>query len=287
MMFSCISCVQETALLPPVDRPKVVLYGFINPDSVLSVKVSLSQPIGEKGTSYPDIQQVEFYENNQLLPYSFTRKGNNECQINYFPQIGNVYKVKVVTTSFGEVYAEDTLLEAPAMKLKSNVNPSSGSTNTFYEIIFDQVINPCYLSMTKVKDTGKIIPLTLQSSSNWLDPLGSFNDIWSGYGKIFDTFYARMDDRSKNKTNVSIVFTSATENPKNKGTQEYGILNVLSGSVKLDKYLKSLMLYQVNRSNYDNGEINNPFAEASPVYSNVSGGLGFFGCAYQKKFRLE
>jgi hypothetical protein len=281
------SCVQETELVAPTANPQVVVSGFINPDSVLKVKVTLSRPLNEKAITYPAVQELVFYENGKLLNYPITQKENGKYQINYFPKIGNLYKVQVITKQFGNVSAEDSLIKEPSMQLKSNVNPESSYFNPFYEISFDKIVQPCYLSMTKIENTGKTRSFSVLSSSNWLDPLGSFYDKWSGLGRIYEILYARIDDRSKGQKNISIVFSSADGNMHNKEGNEYTIFKVVSGSAKLDKYLKSLMLYKVNQATYGDGSINNPFAEASPVYSNVEGGLGFFGCAYEKEFRLD
>ncbi|MBP6386583.1 MAG: hypothetical protein KA313_00655 [Pseudarcicella sp.] len=54
----------------------------------------------------------------------------------------------------------------------------------------------------------------------------------------------------------------------------------------IDK-LKSNCLYLINKPVNDNGKVENPFLDATKVYSNIEGGLGFWGAIQTKKIKIE
>lgn len=281
IVISClsISCVQETDITPPPQNPKVVLMGFINPDSLLKVNLKLTNNINEKTVSFPKIKQVRFYENGKLINESVETKTIGEYYVNYRPKVGNLYKVEVITEDYGTVSAKDNLVKNIDTKLNGKVRTVRELENPFYEITFKNINQSAYLNVTK-RESGKIIKFDILSDSNWLDPLGSFYDYRSGLGKVYEILYARLDDKAKRQKEISLSFSVVSGKLFTPNKGDFATLDVITGSDKLDKYLKSLMLNET-------GKLYNPFAEPSPTYSNVDGGLGYFLCAYRQSFKLE
>lgn len=279
IVCSSISCVQEIDITPPIQNPKVVLMGFINPDSILKVNLKLTNTINEKIVVFPKVKQVKFYENNNLIVESVNTKINGEYYADYKPKVGNLYKVEVVTEDYGTISAQDSLFENIETEFKGRVKTAKDLENPFYEVTFKNINLSCYLTITK-KESGKMLQFDILSDSNWLDPLGSYYDYRSGLGKIYEILYARLDDKVKGQKAISLSFSVGSGKLITVNKEDYATLDIIIGSNKLDKYLKSLMLNGT-------GKLYNPFAEPSPTYSNIDGGLGYFLCAYHQSFKLD
>ena len=273
------SCVQEIDITPPLQKPKVVLMGFINPDSVMKVNIKLTNTTNEKIVKFPRIKQIRFYENNNLISETVKTKINGEYYADYYPKVGNLYKVEVITEEYGTIAAEDSLVKRNEIEFKGRVKTAKEIENPFYEVTLKNVNRIAYLVIIK-RESNKIIQFDILSDSNWLDPLGSYYDYRSGLGKIYEILYARLDDKAKGQKIVSIPFSVGSGKLITSNIGDMATLEVISGSNKLDKYLKSLMINST-------GKLYNPFAEPSPTYSNVDGGLGYFVCAYLQTFKLD
>ena len=273
------SCVQEIDITPPLQKPKVVLMGFINPDSVMKVNIKLTNTTNEKIVKFPRIKQIRFYENNNLISETVKTKINGEYYADYYPKVGNLYKVEVITEEYGTIAAEDSLVKRNEIEIKGRVKTAKEIENPFYEVTLKNVNRIAYLVIIK-RESNKIIQFDILSDSNWLDPLGSYYDYRSGLGKIYEILYARLDDKAKGQKIVSIPFSVGSGKLITSNIGDMATLEVISGSNKLDKYLKSLMINST-------GKLYNPFAEPSPTYSNVDGGLGYFVCAYLQTFKLD
>jgi hypothetical protein len=273
------SCVQEIDITPPTQKSKVVLMGFINPDSVLKVNVKLTNTTNEKVVVFPEVKYVKFYENNNLIIESVKTKINDEYYADYYPKVGNLYKVEVITEEYGIVSAEDSLIKNLNIEFKGRIKTAREIENPFYEVILKNINQNAYLTIRK-KELNKIIQFDILSDSNWLDPLGSYYDYRSGLGKIYEILYVRLDDKAKGQKIVYIPFSIASGKLITSNVGDMVTLEVISGSNKLDKYLKSLMINST-------GKLYNPFAEPSPTYSNVDSGLGYFVYVYRQTFKLD
>ncbi len=299
-------CVKTVDLPDNVFKKQVVAVGTPNPDSVLSVRLTYSlRP--DTTSSYQGITnaEVSFLEDGVVLG-KVSNASKGVYSFNKRPVAGKTYAIKVNVPGFDEIYAEDTIPQAPrVISSKFASNPNNPNSSPDFELritnyAFTQT--PIWFgiySTRKVRGvkpgspTGEVTPdifyeyistanLGLLSNSQYLDRFNSFFDGLSGKYSFGDP--ARVDPVSTTfDPNPVIRYTIVNQIKKDDQVFTYSF----AASAGYDRYLKSSIMAYQNRLLDASGALNNPFAEPTPVYSNIKNGLGIWGAYNAKRTVLQ
>lgn len=294
-------CVQVKDLPAPVYKKKLVLNGTLYPDSLVSVQLSTSLPASESDKpQFVTNALVECFENGRKIDtLNYTSRGKYVGKLK--PKATFEYLIRVVAPGFAPVEAKDIVPKAAvalvSLTSKDPQNPnqnenvkltiSNGSVPDDRVVWFAAYIRKRELDLQDPAHPLRLLtksPIIL-SSSELLDKFNSFFD--SVHGQRSYGEYARIDPvLVAQNTNPEILFTVNNQIVV-KNSEEAFFVYVFSVSKTYDQYLKSAIVAYQNRVSNPDGTLNNPFAEYSPVFSNVSGGTGVLGGINGKIYRLK
>jgi len=309
---SVLSCVQSVDIKGPDYVRKPVLLGILHPDSLLKVKLNWSRPTTTASLSSP-IQnaRVTFYRDGILLGKS-SNSEEGVYSLPLKPQVGYMYKVEVSITDLPLITAEDYIPEWGNTELHVS-NKTSLNTNNNPDIICTLEKNLPKNSFLWVGlystryssrgwPPGCIISGQVQPGCDIIIVKNIGDNHVTTRSPIFDSFNGFFDPLSDHFSNNSParvrsdLFNSQinpviTFSPFNQGEERWdqakkpndqrplgeNVLEITFAGPAYDRYLKSALLAYQNRLTDFDGNIFSPFAEPSPVYSNVTNGLGIFG----------
>ena len=281
VLFSILSsCRMAVDVEVPFPGPVLVANSYFNPDSVWSVHLSASRHILDENP-YPEISNaaLEIYENNEFierLEYSGNGYYRSESTR---PKEGAEYKLKISTPEFGEVLATDEVPEKPAFVSGSwkrglsefgdyeyliTLNISDPPAKDNFYMVQVLLYSPVF-DWQKPREPGPITPVDSVLDGATLstqDPAVSQNNQYQETLIFSDTFF----DGDTYAFQLTASHYSIRNQIVSKGEAEvYIVLKSLSKSSF--EYWKSLRMQQ------DDNEL----AEPVSVFSNIEGGLGFFG----------
>lgn len=303
------ACVQSVDIEGPAYQKKPVLVGTLHPDSLLTVQLSWSKP-----TSGTDIAasitdaRVIFSQDHMALGQA-THLTNGSYQLPIKPPGNHIYGVSVTLSNGQTLYAEDYLPLWPAGQIiisdkkDDNVNANPDITIQLHKGLVDSSFLWMGLYATQyssygypkecivngqikegcVEDIRKLLKSNyITTHSAVLDPFNGFFDAL--INKNSNSSPARIR-REVFNANPAYVITVAPLNRGEPWTPELtsqvppgeNILELFAVGPAYDRYLKSALTAFQNRPTDFEGDLFNPFAEPTPVYSNVKNGLGLFG----------
>ncbi len=295
LIFSFASCRKKLDIDIPETEKHIVLNGIINPDSIISVRVTKSKSVLDnneiQNLSDADVKLFKDDEFVEELQFS---------DIGYFyssikPEINTNYKITADYSGLKSVSAEINLEESPLINKTDTLiqmkiyDYGDGLSDTTYEIHFD----------LQYKDNGGTDDYYFLSIFQ-LIPVFDFTDtgmVFTGYEEYsgyFDTtdpvlnkenseFYLDgmngrvFSDELFNGNSYTLSFTTFYQNyggyydKKNIKTEEYPgmfVIKLLKVSEAIYNYIFS---YNLNQNSTED-----PFAQPVQVYSNVKNGLGIF-----------
>ena len=266
----------------PENKPKLVINGLINSDSVLSVNISKTVHVfeNENNNNPPFIHNAvtRFYEDGQFLFNLIEGENGYYSKPGYFPSINHSYKIEVEKTGYPTISAE-TNIPVPVLikSLDTTINLGNGGDGYYYgeEIKFE----------LKYQDpSGPGNHYRLDCYLHYIDENNEYlsrqyiyvneNDEY-----LFDKTYGYLlwTDQLTDGNEVTIKFNFYSnaysfegENPNNSSSATYlFVLN--SVSEDFYRYDKTRSLF------FDTGGSSNPFSEPVLIYSNITDGFGIFG----------
>jgi hypothetical protein len=108
---SQFSCIKEVKKQPKFEGAKLVLNGFICPDSLLRVHVSLSHAL-EQVSPVISAAQIELYEDGVLLG-GFQYQGNGWYLNTVYPDVDKEYQIMVSVAGYPSVSAKTRITALP------------------------------------------------------------------------------------------------------------------------------------------------------------------------------
>ena len=266
-IFFATGCFQpvDDVELPEVN-PQLVVFSFISPEeSAIKVYVTRSQPVfnHEYSYDYPPVEDATVIISdgvqNATLDYDQMAQAYVISQDDFSVVPKRTYSL-TVTTAEGEKATASTVV--PGISA-SGFDISKCNVDT---IIDEYIYRQPVVRIKWIDDPGKgnyyrVLPILIDSTSFSIDSMIIYP-------------YGEMGMKSDKKNNGSEMQVN------------YGRNNVdkiwINSDIYNSKYIVYLYCVDVHYYNYHNtiGQVNfedNPFAQPSPFYNSVKGGLGVFG----------
>lgn len=287
------SCVQVIDLAPPAYDPKGVVTCFLNPDSSLSVRVSQSVPVDDTTKSRGIARvRVTCYEDGQFVG-TCQEAAQGVYTLAYTPRVNHRYRIEAVLPNGSVLSGEDQIPPFPVVSAGlTGANPDNINQNPDVQVVVAGVDTlqtrlwiSFYLFTRPVRGGGLQHQVqTIQSSSSLLDPFNTTN-LGSSIKREW-RYYARLrpERLGGEQTLLMNTFNSVSSVLP---PQEQYFMQVIAGSRAFDQYLKSYITAYENRLTTPDGGLINPFAEPTPVYSNIHNGLGVVVALQSRKLVLR
>jgi hypothetical protein len=279
LIWVLCSCVKVIDLRTPNYTEKNVLNCILNPDSIITVQLTKSIPINDPTRLSTVLDANVFcYENDSLIgKLSFS--GQN-YYLNYKPKPSKNYKIEAFTPDGMLISGEDYVPNMPLVNIETsfpiiqniNNNPDIYLSVSGIDTSRSRIWFSAYMKLFSADQrTLRIQNQVVESSNSFLD---TFNSSMSGSSVKRDwNFYVRLNP-SLISNNASFIFNTFNPTKDIDKIGENLSLQFISGSTSFDQYLKSYIIAFDNRLVSNENGLNNPFAELTPVYSNVKNGLG-------------
>lgn len=308
-----LSCEKVIDSAGPAYTRRPVLTGLLQPDSLISVHLSYSGRF-DQDSPYEMITDatVLFYQNAQLMGRAEQVK-DGIYQLTIKPISGHVYRVVADVPGYGRLDAEDYLPSLPAVSWTvSEPKPANPNQNPDFTLSWqvDDSTKHYWLSAYVRESRMKLGPGCPPNVNGLLPPGCTFVDVLetrpnyivsnSLYPDRFDAYYDSFvggylygdlvrfnPDNLLDSGSIEFEFTLANQYPSknNRKTGEALLYDFMAVGPHYDKFLKTAVQAYQNRVLDAEDVLNNPFAEITPVYSNVQNGLGVFGAMNRKRVR--
>ena len=284
-----VSCVKEVTLPNIFFRRQPVVVGLLSPDSLISLRLTYSLAPSDTG-KYQSITNanVRFFENGLLIG-ELNNAQSGLYALNRKPTVGKQYAIKVRVEGYPEITAVDSVPVRPSLLLSKFASTSNPNQNPDLELSVRNIksihLGSVWFGVYAKQEYELFVPnvtyygfsqLNVLSNSTYLDRFNAFFDNLSGK-YIFGDPVRIATDLIASNPNLTVKFTHL-----NKAQTKYKdtyFMYAFTASAAYNKYLKSATNSQQNIL-YSNGELNNPFAEPTPIYSNITNGLGIWaGCS--------
>ena len=301
-LFGC----EKTLDIPgPLYQKKVVLNGLLQPDSTIAIRLAYTAPTNTS-IAYEQITnaQVTVTDNGQPATI-LLHKGGGVYRGAGNPKPGHIYHVTAIVPGYGTVEAEDQMPYKPASTFQvdslvtGNINDNPNFNVTWQPInavavqwLAFYVGSPDFdISLCPTNSPNCILTEIVTFSQNYIVTnsgyLDRFNSTYESYLGSYN-FYGpvRFDPDKVLGKPVDLTFTVANQTVKRvnqrKGTGN--IIDLFTASANYDKFLRSVLLARLNRIRSSDDVFRNPFAEVTPVYTNVINGLGIFGAINLQRY---
>lgn len=294
------NCSKEIEFKQQSIEKKLVLNGFICPDSLISVNVRRTIGILSNESSIVENATVSLYKNNKFIEnLEYISKGNYKSS-SIFPQVDSIYTVKVELESYPTIFASDTIpKQTPIIngtKTTGNTYDEYGDPHHDYEFEFSDALSKNYYELFFIQQTfpyqyDSLYWIYFQIGLEVADPvLKSDSELDTNpYTYIFsDRYFNGKIYKMKNKFRAAVCggeFKAAFA-PTEK--DNYVILRTTS--LVYFNYRKYWIRHKYNQQEGDVVEY--PLFSifiGTPVdmYSNVENGYGIFAAYNQTYFKLK
>ncbi|MFC2086499.1 DUF4249 domain-containing protein [Bacteroidota bacterium] len=262
--------------IPDNDR-KIVINGFINPESLFSVNVSKSLNILDiREVKYLDNVTVNVYENDLFIEaLNYISNGNYKSNT-FYPMAGNNYKVEVLSPDLQTATASNTI---PI----NNINEMVIDTLfTIYETQFEaNTALECNISFDDPAEENYYW-FNVTGQWAWYDwnPYTQEEIIYKSRGNMQFESNDPIIDSWVNES-FDFVFSDELFNGKNIDFSvylyEHQFYDIDTNMLHFNIHCitKDFYLYAVTHNAHMNAQ-DNPFTEPVQVYTNIENGYGIF-----------
>lgn len=259
--LSFIACERTVEIDVPYDGDKLVINSFIQPDSVVYIRVTSSAKGGAQDFIEPQGVQVNLMagDHPMVLHYRVI-SGKGYYVSTEKAQREEAYSITASATGFDPVDAYDTIPFPPQIL---SFTANKGSIRAAFAMKDDPANKDFYRFRIYKADTlnGKVVPY--ERLKFRFDP--SYSNVFTDI--MIDSYYESAlikDDRFNGKEISAVI---QFENPV--ADTGYLVLEITSLSDAAFQYLKTLDIQNLNNGNV--------LTEPSKVYSNVNNGYGIVG----------
>ncbi len=252
---------------------------ILNPDSLISGSLSLSQSISED-TFFKKVDHaiIQLKKDGQIIGL-IKNTGNGIYSLDIKPWSGSLYEITIKADGYPELRASTLVPKKPLVtyKLDNPVLHASGQSFAYTSYsntisIHDTAgVNRYWLyRLSEHPSMGLMLSAFIDVNSPLADDFNKVIDATFPLGYYYDYYYLRINDTSKD----GLELTFSTTN------YDKDVLFFMDADEHYDKYLKSTIKQKMN-----NGD-NLLFNEPVQIYSNIENGLGIFGSAAITSFKL-
>lgn len=285
-MVAFTGCEKAVDVDVPFESPKLVLNGFMNPDSSFSVHVSKSQFVLDEAElkNIPDAT-VRIYEGDRLLGEMVHQADGFYKLTDIFPESGKTYTIQGEKAGFAAVNAKEKVLSPVTLSdLKSDtirmgeygeikvgheftLHDPADEKNYYLIGLMEKGLRKNYYGPYNGTDEPEWEwqPYSHQLRTDSADPLlEDFCVGYSGCGLLL------TDDFIDGKTHrLKLISTTFNYQPDEEYQKDVSfVMTVYQIPESYYRYFKTL---EQNENVRDN-----PFAEPAKVYSNIEGGYGIW-----------
>lgn len=255
---------------------------------------------------------MQLFDNGQLLG-TLPHRGGGFYRTASLPQLGHTYRVVASIPGYGQLDAEDQMPARPVGRLvvdnqvkgNPNNNPDfrltlqpEGALTAYWfgfyvtkkqSIILNEAecttypgqpqAHPCVAGDVLRSERNYIL-----TNSGYLD---RFNTVYDGStGRYIFNAFARYNSEAVLGKSVELTFTTFNQlaTPGSREREDINTIDLIAAGPNYDRFLRSVLITQMNQITGSDDLLNNPFAEVTPVYTNVRGGLGVFGAINVQRF---
>lgn len=273
VLFS--SCEQEVTL-DFDNEPKLCLNCILNPDSVVSAKLTLSHSLNNSGNfETVDNGVLTLYEGEEMFGI-LEAKGNGRYVLNKKPVVGETYKIVAEAKSYAVVSSVTTIPDFPVIEYSKEItgHTSYDSTVAVYNLnvqLKDKTGKDNYWVYENWVVSGiRYGGVAREINAPFLDDFNKEIDTEAKYG--FTLFLGvRLSDEGYDGQSMDFIISDFAEATQYTYTEAVHFLNA---DEHYDKYLKTTILNRIKETS------DLPFFEPVQMYSNIQNGYGIFGsCA--------
>lgn len=279
VVFGCwmvfYSCEQEV-ILDFDNEPKLCLNCILNPDSVVSAKLTLSHSLDNSGNfKTVDNGNLTLYEGNEIFG-TLEAQGNGRYLLNRKPEEGKTYKIVAEVGNYTAISASTTLPDFPVIEYSKEItgHTSYDSTLDVYNLNVQLKDKPgkdnYWIYESVVVNDIKYGGGSREINAPFVDDFNKTIDTEAKYG--FTLFLGvRLSDEGYDGQPMDFIIPDFIEATKYRYTEAVYFLNA---DEHYDKYLKTSILNRIKETS------DLPFFEPVQMYSNIKNGYGIFGsCA--------
>ncbi len=302
LAVNIFSCREPIDIDVPDTQKKIVLNGFINPDSIITVNLSESIGILEKDDDIKFLNNalVKIYEND-VFKETLQYDTNGYYRGTVYPQIGKTYKITAENPPLDAVYAETEILPIPEISNITSEPEFDITTQTWYNQETGEPFDTTFYKLSSIKidvtlkDPPNISNYYLLTFSANLAQYGyyppDYNPVFIGYKMTsldynainlnWENYYFSNDlvgyvindnlfDGNNFTVNADIWIGSGGYNGYSEGDNTLDKIYVNLLSITEDFYR-----YVISYSKYEDIE-GNPLAEPVNIFSDIHNGFGLF-----------
>jgi hypothetical protein len=300
LFFYIASCSVELDYEDHYFEPKLVINGFLRPDSLVSVNVRSTMSVLSNEITFIENATVNLFVNGEFIESLVYNCNGDYKSENHRPSAGDVYSIEVIADGYDTVTATDTIPEIvkilSATKARGNTfdeygDPDTdytvrfvdGSGNNYYELMFIGQSSPTEFNsnFSIGFNEGVIIADPVMKNDSDLDlypPTFLFSDYLIN-GEDY-TLSVKMNGGSGGD------FTSPIVPP-----YESGFFVVLrSASHSYYQYMKSWYRHKLGKQVGNKVEafaLTPLLSDPVKMYSNIEGGYGIFTSYNQSYYKTE
>ncbi|MFW5774023.1 MAG: DUF4249 domain-containing protein [Tangfeifania sp.] len=255
-------------------NPKLVLNCILNPDSVVSASLTLSESL-DSTANFKPVRGAEIiiYEGNNIFGV-LEPTGNGRYKLDKKPEPGKTYKIEVKGKNHDPLLATTTVPKPPVIEYSKTITDYITPDSTIYTFDVNIKLNDnpgrnSYWIYQKYIVGGVQYSRPANAvNAPFLDEFNKIIDPDSNYGYRLP-LGMRLTDEGFDGQMLGFVipdFVSIEERELS--------LFFLDADEHYDKHIKTIILNRMK----ENSEL--PFFEPVQIYSNIENGYGIFGsCA--------
>jgi hypothetical protein len=279
LCLACTSCIKNLETDIPVSS-KLCFNCILNPDSLISGSLSLSQSISEVKTfKKVNNASIELKKDGQVIG-NMKNTGEGIYSLDLKPSSGSFYEISVNTEGFKPLYASTKVPEKPSVSYQKGeaelqVISSAYSYYTYPAIftIHDKPGINRYWKYGKNLLNGiwRFMGGHYDVDAPFFDDFNKVTEATYKYGYYY-AYYLRINDTGHDGETLTFSETYFLTG--------YDVLFFLDVDEHYDKYMKSTIKQMMNDGD------NLLFNEPVQIYTNIKNGYGIFGSAAIISFKL-
>ena len=281
LLFSTLLSCEEEVIFAFEHEQKLVLDCILNPDSIVSGKLTLSQSISEKqNIVVVDKGVIKLYE-DEILFGTLKGLGDGRYRLDKRPNQGKKYRIIAELENHLTLTAETTIPRRPKVKYQKSITdyPTADTTIYTYNLevqLKDEVGKSNYWIYQKYTVNGVNYGNGItEINAPFLDGFNKTVDQDSRYGyRLF--MGVRLSDEGFDGQLMEFVIPGFYA-----GRDRNYQLFFSNADEHYDKHIKTTIINRMKETS----EL--PFFEPVQIYSNIENGYGIFGSCCIASFNLE